>query len=80
MNILYDLLNFVLGLVDGALGPIMDQLAAAGFREPVVQFMLINAILGVSIYMTLNCGLFSLANAAFMAIGAYVSVDLDSAL
>ena len=80
MNILYDLLNsvqlFVLGLVDGALQPIMDQLAAAGFREPVVQFMLINAILGVSIYLTLNCGLFSLANAGFMAIGAYVSVIL----
>ncbi|MBI5959571.1 MAG: branched-chain amino acid ABC transporter permease [Chloroflexi bacterium] len=38
--------------------------------------MLINAILGLSIYMTLNCGLFSLANAGFMAVGAYVSVIL----
>lgn len=76
MNILSDILNFVLGLLDGALQPIMDQLAAAGFREPVVQFMLINAILGVSIYFTLNCGLFSLANAGFMSIGAYVSVIL----
>lgn len=72
------LMSFVLGLLDSVLEPILEQMAAAGFREPVVQFMLINAILGVSIYFTLNCGLFSLANAGFMSIGAYVSVILTT--
>jgi branched-chain amino acid transport system permease protein len=80
MSFPIDLLNavllFVLDLLNGALQPVLKELAALGFREPVVQFMLINAILGVSIYFTLNCGLFSLANAGFMAIGAYVSVIL----
>ena len=82
MNILLEALNAVLGLVldliDTIQEPILGQMAAIGFREPVVQFMLINAILGVSIYLTLNCGLFSLANAGFMAIGAYVSVILTT--
>lgn len=70
------ILEFILKGLDAGLQPILEQMAAAGFREPVVQFMLINAILGLSIYMTLNCGLFSLANAGFMAVGAYVSVIL----
>jgi branched-chain amino acid transport system permease protein len=38
-----------------------------------VQFMLIDAALGLSIYITLSTGLLSLANAGFMAIGAYTS-------
>jgi branched-chain amino acid transport system permease protein len=76
LDLLNTLLLFVLDLLNGALQPVLKELAALGFREPVIQFMLINAILGVSIYFTLNCGLFSLANAGFMAIGAYVSVIL----
>ena len=42
----------------------------------VVQFVLINMILGISIYFTLYAGLLSLANAGFMAVGAYVSALL----
>jgi branched-chain amino acid transport system permease protein len=33
----------------------------------------INAMLALSIYLTLSCGLLSLANAAFMGIGAYAA-------
>lgn len=44
--------------------------------EPVLQFMLVSAILGLSIYLTLYTGMFSLANGGFMAIGAYISVLL----
>jgi branched-chain amino acid transport system permease protein len=33
----------------------------------------VNAMLALSIYVTLSCGLLSLANAAFMGIGAYVA-------
>ena len=42
----------------------------------VVQFVLINMILGISIYFTLYTGLLSLANAGFMAVGAYLSAVL----
>lgn len=56
-------------LVDLALSPL-------GISESVFQFMLISAILGLSIYVTLYTGMFSLANVGFMAIGAYVSVLL----
>ena len=42
----------------------------------VVQFVFINMLLGISIYFTLYTGLLSLANAGFMAIGAYVSAVL----
>ncbi|NCP87361.1 MAG: branched-chain amino acid ABC transporter permease [Anaerolineae bacterium CG_4_9_14_3_um_filter_57_17] len=42
----------------------------------VVQFALINMLLGISIYFTLYTGLLSLANAGFMAVGAYVSAIL----
>jgi branched-chain amino acid transport system permease protein len=42
----------------------------------VVQFVLINMLLGISIYFTLYTGLLSLANAGFMGIGAYVSAVL----
>ena len=49
-------------------------LNAIGLRESVVQFMLVNALLALSIYLTLHSGMFSLANAGFMSIGAYVGV------
>lgn len=54
----------------------MDILRSIGITEPVVQFMLVNAILGLSIYLTLYTGMFSLANAGFMAIGAFTGVIL----
>ncbi|MBZ0293265.1 MAG: branched-chain amino acid ABC transporter permease [Anaerolineae bacterium] len=54
----------------------MDILRSIGITEIVVQFMLVNAILGLSIYLTLYAGMFSLANAGFMAIGAYTGVAL----
>jgi branched-chain amino acid transport system permease protein len=37
----------------------------------VINFILVNIALGLSIYLTLSTGLLSLANAGFMAIGAY---------
>ncbi len=39
----------------------------------VVDFILINIALGLSIYVTLTTGLLTLANAGFMAIGAYTA-------
>lgn len=54
----------------------MDILRTIGITEPVLQFMLVNGILGLSIYLTLYTGMFSLANAGFMAIGAYTGVIL----
>lgn len=42
----------------------------------VASFILINIILGVSIYITLSTGQLSLANAGFMGIGAYTSALL----
>jgi branched-chain amino acid transport system permease protein len=53
---------------------IINILRPLGVTEPVFQFMLVNAILGLSIYLTLYTGMFSLANAGFMAIGAYFGV------
>ena len=47
----------------------------AGYGS-VVQFTLINMILAISIYFTLYTGMLSLANAGFMAIGAYLSAVL----
>lgn len=44
--------------------------------ETIFQFMLRDALLGLSIYLVLYTGMFSLANAGFMAIGAYSSVVL----
>jgi branched-chain amino acid transport system permease protein len=52
----------------------MELLRSIGISEPVLQFMLVNAILGLSVYLTLYTGMFSLANAGFMAIGAYTGV------
>jgi branched-chain amino acid transport system permease protein len=51
-----------------------SALGSIGLSESVVQFMLVNAILALSIYLTLHTGMFSLANAGFMSIGAFVSV------
>lgn len=42
----------------------------------VINFIGLNAILGLSLYITLACGLLSLANAAFMGIGAYTAALL----
>jgi branched-chain amino acid transport system permease protein len=39
----------------------------------IVNFILINIALGLSIYLTLSTGLLSLANAGFMAVGAYTA-------
>lgn len=39
----------------------------------VINFILINISLGLSIYLTLSTGMLSLANAGFMAIGAYTA-------
>lgn len=69
MNIIANSWNWLLELI-------LTYSAPIGITEPVLQFMLVSAILGVSIYLTLYTGMFSLANAGFMAIGAYVSVVL----
>jgi branched-chain amino acid transport system permease protein len=53
---------------------IWDILGSVNITETALQFMLVNAILGLSIYLTLYTGMFSLAQAGFMAIGAYVGV------
>lgn len=44
----------------------------------VINFALINMALALSIYLTLSTGLLSLANAGFMAIGAYTAAVLAS--
>lgn len=58
------------------LDALIQVLRPLGISEPVFQFMLVSAILGLSIYLTLITGMFSLANAGFMAIGAYTGVIL----
>lgn len=60
--------------MDAILEFILGILAPIGITETVLQFMLVSAILGLSMYLNLYVGLFSLANAGFMAIGAYVGV------
>ncbi len=59
---------------------IWDFLGNYNITETVFQFMLVNAILGLSIYLTLYTGMFSLAQAGFMGIGAYVGVLTTQAL
>ncbi len=54
----------------------MDFFRSIGISEPVFQFMLVNALLGLSVYLTLITGMFSLANAGFMAIGAFTGAIL----
>ena len=46
----------------------------------VASFILINILLGISIYITLSTGQLSLGNAGFMSIGAYASALLTSKL
>jgi branched-chain amino acid transport system permease protein len=60
--------------MDAILDFVLNILAPLGITETVLQFMLVSAILGLSMYLNLYVGLFSLANAGFMAIGAYVGV------
>jgi branched-chain amino acid transport system permease protein len=45
--------------------------------RPVIEFALLNAALAFSVYITLSTGMLSLANAGFMAIGAYTSAILS---
>lgn len=45
-----------------------------------INFALINVALALSIYITLSAGLLSLANAGFMAIGAYTAAILTTKL
>jgi branched-chain amino acid transport system permease protein len=42
----------------------------------LITFIIINAILGISIYLTLSTGQLSLGNAGFMSVGAYTSALL----
>src|SRR5688572_29339698 len=58
------------------MGAFWELIGSIGLSESVVQFLLINAILGLSIYVTLYTGMFSLANAGFMAIGGFTAVIL----
>jgi branched-chain amino acid transport system permease protein len=44
--------------------------------EALVGFIGVNALLALSVYATLRCGQLSLANAGFMALGAYASALL----
>ncbi|TQR11640.1 branched-chain amino acid ABC transporter permease [Psychrobacillus soli] len=46
------------------------------YHLQIVSFILINIILGISIYITLSSGQLSLGNAGFMGIGAYTSALL----
>lgn len=54
----------------------LDITRTINITEPVLLGMLVAAILAISIYLTLYTGMFSLANAGFMSIGAYVAVLL----
>jgi branched-chain amino acid transport system permease protein len=60
--------------MDAILEFVLNILGPIGITETGLQFMLVGAILGLSMYLNLYVGLFSLANAGFMAIGAYVGV------
>jgi branched-chain amino acid transport system permease protein len=77
-----DLINSVLQLcfdgIDWAINPLLDPLASIGISQPVLQSMLVSAALALSIYITLYGGMFSLANAGFMAIGAYIGAILTT--
>ncbi len=48
------------------------------YHLQVASFVLINVILGVSIYVTLSTGQLSLGNAGFMSIGAYTAALLST--
>ncbi|NMC33108.1 MAG: branched-chain amino acid ABC transporter permease [Veillonellaceae bacterium] len=46
------------------------------YYQQLAMFIIVNAILGISIYLTLSTGQLSLGNAGFMSIGAYTSALL----
>src|SRR4030066_1995124 len=48
------------------------------YHLQVASFVLINTLLGVSIYVTLSTGQLSLGNAGFMSIGAYATAILTT--
>jgi branched-chain amino acid transport system permease protein len=57
-----------------ALVPLLDWWDGFWSTYNTVVFSIgVNAMLALSIYITLSCGLLSLANAAFMGIGAYAA-------
>src|SRR5215210_251218 len=56
-------------------GGVLDFLAN---NAKLLQFLAINSLLALSIYFTLACGQLSLANAAFMGMGAYASAVLTT--
>ncbi|QDR82607.1 branched-chain amino acid ABC transporter permease [Sporomusa termitida] len=53
----------------------MDTLLNPYYLQ-ILMFVLINAMLGISIYLTLATGQLSLGNAGFMSVGAYTSALL----
>jgi branched-chain amino acid transport system permease protein len=60
---------------------VLDQIADFyATYSNVIHFIGLNAILGISLYLTLSVGLLSLANAAFMGIGAYTAALLTMRL
>ncbi|PJF45002.1 MAG: hypothetical protein CUN55_01100 [Phototrophicales bacterium] len=78
LNFFDKILQPIFEITTTLIQPILDQLQVIGLSGSVVNFMLIAAILGISIYFTLYCGMFSLANAGFMAIGAYIGAILTT--
>ncbi|MGC1401547.1 MAG: branched-chain amino acid ABC transporter permease, partial [Thermodesulfobacteriota bacterium] len=50
------------------------------YHLQVASFILINILLGLSIYITLATGQLSLGSAGFMSIGAYTTALLTSKL
>ena len=55
---------------------VTDPLGFYSAHQLLISQIGVNALLTLSMYVTLNCGLLTLANVGFMAIGAYVSVLL----
>lgn len=53
----------------------MDALLNPYYLQ-IIMFVMINAMLGISIYLTLSTGQLSLGNAGFMSVGAYTSALL----
>jgi branched-chain amino acid transport system permease protein len=53
-----------------------DPLGFYSAHQLLISQVGINALLTLSMYITLNCGMLTLANVGFMAVGAYISVLL----
>jgi branched-chain amino acid transport system permease protein len=62
--------------VDFFIQLVSDPVGFYSAHQLLVSQIGVNALLTLSMYVTLNCGLLTLANIGFMAIGAYVSVLL----